>query len=69
MVYPHRQVRDQRALDVPDHLLRRQLGGRQNVNLIDRPAVTRNYSRGNNSRQRQDQLLSALDREYAASDR
>lgn len=69
MIYPHREVRDQRALDVADHLFWCQLRRRQHVNLIYRAAVSRNDSRGDNTRQRQDQFFSALDWEYAAGDR
>ena len=44
MVYPHREMRDQRALDVAHHLLGRQLRRRQDVNLVYRAAVSRNDS-------------------------
>ena len=69
MIYPHREVRDQSALDVADHLLRCQLRRRQYVNLIYRPAVPSNDSRGDHTGKRQDQFFSALDWEYAAGDR
>jgi hypothetical protein len=39
MVYPHCEMRDQRALDVANHLLGSQLSSGQYVNLIDRPTV------------------------------
>jgi hypothetical protein len=38
------------------------------MNLLDRPTLTLDYFCGYNTRQRQDQLFSTLDREYAASD-
>ena len=69
MIYSHRQMRDQGTLDVPYHLLRRELCRREYVNLIDGPAVSRNNSRRDNTRKSQDQLLRTLDREDAASDR
>lgn len=69
MIDPHRQVRDQRALDVANHLLRRELRSRQHMNLIYRTAVTRHDPRGDHAGQRQNQLFSTLDREYTASNR
>ena len=68
VVDPHRQVRHQRTLDVPHYLLRRQLRGRQNMDLLDRAALALDDLCGDNSRKREDQLLSTLDREYAAGD-
>ena len=68
VVHPHRQMRHQRALDVPHHLLRRELRRRQNMNLLDRATLALYDLCGDNSRKREDQLLSTLDREYAAGD-
>jgi hypothetical protein len=45
MVYPHGEVRDQRALDVANHLFWREFRRRQDVNLVYRAAVSRNDSR------------------------
>ena len=50
MVHAHRQVRHQRALDVPNHLLRRKLCGRQNMDLFYRAAFAFYDFRGDNSR-------------------
>ena len=69
MVDPHGQMSDQRTLDIPNHLLRRQLRGGQHVNLIDGSAISRDYPRRDHTRQSQDQLLRTLDREDASSDR
>ena len=69
MVNPHREMRYQRTLDVPHHLLRSELCRRQYVYLIDRPAVTRNYPRRNYPWKRQYQLLGPLDGEYTARNR
>ena len=68
MIYPHRQMSDQRTLDVPNHLLGRQLRRGQHVNLIDGSAVSRDYPRRDHTRQSKDQLLRTLDWEDAASD-
>ena len=68
VVHSHRQMRHERALDVPHDLLRRQLRGRQNMDLLDRAALALDDLCGDNSRKREDQLLSTLDREYAAGD-
>src|SRR4051812_8942153 len=61
VVDPHRQVRHQRALDVPHHLLRSKLGSRQNMDLLHRPAVALHDLGGHHSRKRKDELLSTLD--------
>ena len=68
MVDPHRQVRHQRALDVSHHLLGRELCGRQNMYLFYRSAVALYDFRGDNTREREDQLLGTLNRKYAAGD-
>jgi hypothetical protein len=54
VVYPHRQVRHQRALDVSDHLLGRKFRGRQNMYLFHRSTFTLYYFRGDNPWQRED---------------
>ena len=59
-------MRHQRALDVPHNLLRRQLRRNENVDLLDRSVVTSQNLRGHDSRQREDEILSPLDREYGA---
>src|SRR5207237_5769711 len=68
VAHPRRQMRHQRALDVPRHLFGRELRGRQNMDLLDRAALALDDLCGDNSRKREDQLLSTLDREYAAGD-
>jgi hypothetical protein len=66
MIDPHRQMRDQRTLDVPHHLLRRKLRSRQNVYLIYRTTIAGYDPRRNNARQGQNQLFRSLDRENTA---
>src|SRR4051812_41455146 len=61
MIDPHRQVRHQRALDIPHHLLRSQLCRRQHVDLLHRPTVALDDLGGYHSRKRKDELLSTLD--------
>ena len=61
-------MRYQRTLDVPHHLLRRKLSSRQYVDLLDGAAVALDDLCGDDSRQREDQLLSTLNRKYAAGD-
>src|SRR4029078_26688 len=68
VVNPHRQVRHQGALDIPHHLLGRQLSRGRPVDLLDRPAVTLDDFGGDYPRKRKDELLSTLNREYAAGD-
>ena len=68
MIDPHRQVRHQRALDVAHHLLRRELGGRQHMDLLDGPTLTLDDLCRNDSRKREDKLLGSLNRKYAAGD-
>ena len=68
MVNPHREMRHQRTFDVSDHLFWCKLCSSENMDLFDRPTLTFYDFCGHNSRQRQDQLFSTLDREYAASD-
>ena len=66
MIDPHREMRDQRTLDVPHHLLRRKLRSRKNMYLIYRTTVTGNDPRRNHARQRENQLFRSLDRENTA---
>ena len=61
-------MRHQRALDVSNHLLRRELRGRQNMYLLHRAALALYDLCGDYPRKREDQLLSTLDRKYAAGD-
>jgi hypothetical protein len=69
MIYPHREMRYQRTLDVPNHLLRRKLRSRKNMYLIYRTTVASNDPRRNNAGQSQYQLFRSLDRENAARNR
>ena len=69
MIDPHRQMSNQRTLDIPNHLLGRQLRGCQHVNLIDGSAVSRDDPRRDYTRKSQDQFLRSLDREDTAGDR
>ena len=66
MVYPHREMRNQRALDIPYHLLRRKLRSSKHMDLIYRTRVTGNDPRRNYTRQGQNQLFRSLDRENTA---
>jgi hypothetical protein len=66
VIHPHRQVRHQRALDVADHLLGRELGRRQHMDLLDRATLALDDLCGHNSRKREDKLLGSLDGKYAA---
>ena len=63
MIDPHREMRNQRTLNVPHHLLRRKLRSRQHVNLIYRSTVTRNDPGRNDTRESEDKLFRALYRE------
>ena len=56
------QVRQERALHVPNRRLGRDLVRRQQVNLLHRPRVARDDPRADDPRQRTEQLLGALDR-------
>ena len=66
MIYPHREMRDQRTLDVPNHLLRRKLRSSKYMYLIYGARVARYYPRRNYARQGQNQLFRSLDRENTA---
>jgi hypothetical protein len=63
MIDTHRQMRYQRTLDIPNHLLRRKLRSRKHMYLIYRTAVTSYDSRRNHSRQGENQLFRTLYRE------
>ena len=69
MIHPHPQMRYQRALDVPDGLLGRILGSRQNMYLVDRARVPRYDPRRNDPGKRRDEILGPLQGEYAAGNR
>ena len=66
MIDPHREVRHQRALDVPHHLLRSQLLRRKDVDLLDRSVVAGENFRRYDARKGQDEILCPLDRKYRA---
>ena len=66
MIDPHREMRDQRTLDVPNHLLRRKLRSSKNMYLIYGATVAGNDPRRNNARQGENQLFRSLDRENTA---
>jgi hypothetical protein len=59
-------MRHQRTLDVADYLLGRELRGRQNMYLLHRATLTLDDFCGDNSRKREDQLLSTLNGEDAS---
>ena len=68
MIDAHPEMRDQRTLDVPHRLLRRDFGRRQHMDLIHRAVVARNDPRRNHTRQRRQQFLRTLDRKNATGD-
>jgi hypothetical protein len=66
MIDPHREMRYQRTLDIPNHLLRRKLRSSQHMYLIYRTTIASNNPRRYHTGQREYELFRALYRENTA---